>query len=370
MRHTGSHAAVDVQLFQTINLLKETITQRQDALVFLNHLFFGNAESLAHAHTLVSSQGTGTHAALMTATVGLGFQTHARLAAHEQRTDTFGAVGFVRREGHQINFQRFQIDRHLARGLCGINVEKHATRTGQLTERSNIVNRADLIIDVHDRHQNGVFTQRSFNQRRRNQTVFARLKISHLKAFTLKLAHGVEHRFVLDLRGNQVLAFTLVEVGNAFDRQVVGLGGTRGPDNFTRIGIDQLSYLTTGILYRFFSLPAKHMGARGRIAEVTVNQQAFTHFLRNTRINRRGGGIIEVNRQFHQLSPNQVSGQLASALRSIDGGRLDLIQVRRPAITTALILALGNFLHLTTGHQVGKTDATEKFVYLLAEVAP
>jgi hypothetical protein len=47
--------------------------------------------------------------------------------------------------------------------------------------------------------------------------------------------------------------------------------------------------------------------------------------LRNTRINRRGGGIIEVNRQLHQFSPNQVSGQLASALRSIDGRRFDLI---------------------------------------------
>src|SRR3990167_6558820 len=44
--------------------------------------------------------------------------------------------------------------------------------------------------------------------------------------------------------------------------------------------------------------------------------------------------------------------------------------MRHPAIAAALILALGNFLHFSTGHQISQTDAIEEFVDLLTEVAP
>ncbi|MNR47953.1 hypothetical protein D3C85_1671210 [compost metagenome] len=83
------------------------------------------------------------------------------------------------------------------------------------------------------------------------------------------------------------------------DSQVVGLGGTAGPDDFARIGIDQVGHLATSVLDRFFGLPAKDVGARGRVAEIAVNQQAFAHLLCDTRVNRCCRGIIEVNRQLH-----------------------------------------------------------------------
>ncbi|MCY1554228.1 hypothetical protein D9M68_907880 [compost metagenome] len=104
---------------------------------------------------------------------------------------------------------------------------------------------------------------------------------------------------MFDLGGDQVLAFTTIEIGNALDRQVVRFGGTGGPDDLARIGIDQLGDLATAVFHSLLSLPTKYMGTRRRVTEVAIHQQTLTHFLRDTRIDRRCCGIIEVNRQFH-----------------------------------------------------------------------
>jgi hypothetical protein len=63
------------------------------------------AEGFAHADDLVGRQGARTHAALVTAAVHDGFEAYTRLAADVQRADAFRAVGLVRRERHQVDFQ-------------------------------------------------------------------------------------------------------------------------------------------------------------------------------------------------------------------------------------------------------------------------
>ena len=59
------------------------------------------------------------------------------------------------------------------------------------------------------------------------------------------------------------------------------------------------------------------------------------------------------------------------ALRlSFDGGRFNLVQAWRLAVATALILALGYFLHLTASDKVSQADTAQKFVNLQAQIAP
>ncbi|MNQ98854.1 hypothetical protein D3C85_1145670 [compost metagenome] len=152
---------------------------------------------------------------------------------------------------------------------------------------------------MHDRHQDGVFTQGCFDHGRSDQAIGARLDVGDFEAFTLQLTSAVQNSLVLDLGGDQVLALGAVEVRDALDCQVVGLGGTAGPDNFPRVGIDQVSDLATGVLDRFFGFPAKDVGARRRVTEVPVDQQAVAHLLGNAWIDRGGRGVIEVDRQLH-----------------------------------------------------------------------
>jgi len=67
---------------------------------------------------------------------------------------------------------------------------------------------------------------------------------------------------------------------------------------------------------------------------------------------------------------NQAGWRTVVFMQSLDGGRFDLIQVRRLAITAALILTLGYFLYLTASDKISQADTAEKLVDLQAQVAP
>ncbi len=299
MRHTRRHAAVHIQLFEMLDLLVEAVTQCTNTLVLLRHLLLGDTEGLAHPHQLMRSQGAGAHAALVTTTVHLRLETNARLTTDIEGTDALRPVGLVRGKRHQVDLHLLQVDLHLAGGLGGIDMEQDAAHPGQLANGGDVVDGADLIVHVHHRHEDGVLAQRRLDHRRGDDAVFARLDVGHFEPFTLELASGIQNRLVLDLRGDDVLALGRVEVGDTLDRQVVRLGGTRGPDDLTRVGIDQLGHLATRIFHRFFRFPAKGMRARRRIAEIAFVGQAFDHLFGDTRVDRRGCGVVQVNRQFH-----------------------------------------------------------------------
>ncbi|MNM95059.1 hypothetical protein D3C81_1074840 [compost metagenome] len=368
MRHACGGAAVQVDLFHAFQVRQEALGQHLDAQAVGGHFFLGDAEGLAHADDLVGGQGARAHAALVTAAVHLRLDAYARLALHVEGADTLGTVGLVRGEGHQVDLQRFQVDFHLAGGLRRVDVEQDAAGTGHFADGGDVVDGADFVVHVHDRNQDGVVAQRRLDHRRGDDAVFAGLEVGDLEAFALELAGGVQHRLVLDLRGDQVLALAAVEVRSPLDRQVVGLGGTGGPDNLARVGIDQLGHLAAGVFHRLLGLPAEQVRTRGRIAEVAVHRQALAQLLRHARIGRRGRGIIQVDRQFHQVSPVRLRHAA-----SFDGGRLNLFQRAGRyvlAVVTAQVLAQRHVLHVLALDQIGQTDTAEELVNPVAEAAP
>jgi len=57
-------------------------------------------------------------------------------------------------------------------------------------------------------------------------------------------------------------------------------------------------------------------------------------------------------------------------LRSFDGGRFNLIQLRCSTRIATQVLALSDFLYLTTSNKVSQTYTAKEFVDLLTEVTP
>ena len=90
--------------------------------------------------------------------------------------------------------------------------------TTDCANRGYIIACSDLVVDMHNRHNSGVFTKSIGNCLRLNQAIFIWVQIGNFKAFTLKLATGIQSRLVLDTRGNHMLAFALVKVRAAFNR--------------------------------------------------------------------------------------------------------------------------------------------------------
>jgi hypothetical protein len=59
-------------------------------------------------------------------------------------------------KAHQVDLQRRQVDRHLAGGLRRIDVEDDAALAADLADRGDVLDDADLVVDEHHRHQDGV----------------------------------------------------------------------------------------------------------------------------------------------------------------------------------------------------------------------
>jgi hypothetical protein len=110
----------------------------------LSHFFARQTEGLAHADDLVGRQRAGAQTALVAAAMHLRFQADARLAAHIEGADALRAVGLVRREAHQVDLQLAQVDRDLAGGLRGIDVEDHALLAADLAQFGDRLDDADL----------------------------------------------------------------------------------------------------------------------------------------------------------------------------------------------------------------------------------
>jgi hypothetical protein len=147
-------------------------------------------------------------------------------------------------------------------------VEDDALLAADLAHLGDRLDDADLVVHEHHRHEMVSGRMRRLELLEVDQAVLLRVEVGHLEALALELAHGVEHRLVLGLHGDEVLALALVEVRRALDGEVVRFGGAGGPDDFLGVGIDQRGDLFARLLDRLLGLPAVGMRARGRVAEM------------------------------------------------------------------------------------------------------
>ena len=214
---------VQKRLVDVFESAEQAPLQHANALNLAAHLDARDPEGLAHTDDLVGGQRARAHAALVPATVHLCLDSYARLAANIQRADALGAVALVRGQTHQIDRQCGQIDRHLAGGLRRIDVKNDAALATHRTDRWNVLNDTDLVIDEHDRHQDRVGAHRVLQPIQVEQSVVLHVKVGHLEALTLQFAHRVEHGFVLGLHCDQVLSARFVKLRGALDCQIVRL---------------------------------------------------------------------------------------------------------------------------------------------------
>src|SRR5450830_1609920 len=298
VRHAVIHVAVDVDFLDLLQALGQAVAQSLDAADFAIHFFLGDAEGFAHADDLVHRQGARTQAALMATAVHLRFQAHARLAADVQRAHAFRAVGFVGREGHQVDLGLLQVDHDLAGRLGSVAMEDDAFRAAEHADLVDRLDHADFIVHQHDGDQNGVGTHGGSQLLDRDQAIVLRLQIGRFKTNAFQLTYRVEHRFVFGLDGDDVLALGFVELRCTLDGQVVAFRGARSPDDFTWVGIDQRRHVAARFFHGFFRGPAIHMAARCRIAELLA--QVRNHFVGDAWIDRRGGRVIHVDREMRR----------------------------------------------------------------------
>ena len=195
-------------------------------------------------------------------------------------------------------------------------------RAGQLADRRDVLDDADLVVHVHHRHDDRVRPQRRFELREVEQPVVVHVEIGDLEAVALQLAHRVERRLVLGLHRDEVLALVLVEVRRALEREVDRLGRTRRPHELLRIAVHERGDVLARLLDRGFGVPAVLVRARRRVAEVLGEPR--DHLLGHARVDRRRRRVVEVDRPLGALSGVHVSGLVESGIACLKRSLLRL----------------------------------------------
>src|SRR5574343_1602370 len=301
VRHTMLKITVDVSGLDIPQAIEQLVTQRAYTLVFLDHFLLGQTESLAHANNLMRRQGARAETTLMATTMHLGLKANTRLATHVQCANTFRAVGFMRREAHQIDLQFLQVNINLAGRLGGIDMEDNALLAADFTQFGYRLDNTNFIVHEHDRSQYGVRANGRLENIQVEQAILLDIEIGRFESLALHLTHGVEHRLVLGLHSDDVLTLGAgVEVSSPLDGEVVGFGGTGCPNNLLGIGIDQGCDLFASLLDSRISFPAKTVRTRSGITKLL--NQVRNHFVRHTRVNRGGCRVIQIDGEFHRHS--------------------------------------------------------------------
>lgn len=77
--------------------------------------------------------------------------------ANVERADALGGIDLVARDGEKIDPELIiDLRRDLADGLGGVGVQEHAALAGDLRDLGDRLDRADLVVRVHDADQTGV----------------------------------------------------------------------------------------------------------------------------------------------------------------------------------------------------------------------
>ena len=177
--------------------------------------------------------------------------------------------------------------------LNGVDVEDRALLLHDGPDLVDRVDRADLVVGEHDRHDRRLVGHRRPHRLRADAAVLADRQVRHLEAVLLEALAGVQHRLVLGLRGDDVVAAILQELGRALDGEVVGFGRARRPDDFLARSADQRADLIARRLDRLLGRPAEAVRSAGGVAEHL--REVRQHRLEHARIDRRGRVVVHVD---------------------------------------------------------------------------
>jgi len=123
---------------------------------------------------------------LVPSTVDDRTELHARIARTDiERADPFRAVHLVRRQREQVRSEFVNVDGNPADCLGRVSMEKNPSLLRHAADLFDRLDRADLVIGLHDRDKNRFFRNRLAQPLEINQAIRVHRKIGHAIAMLL-----------------------------------------------------------------------------------------------------------------------------------------------------------------------------------------
>ncbi len=216
-----------------------------------------------------------------------------------ERPDALGRIKLVPGDGVEVHAQFGHPGRDLAHRLGSIGVQAHSGRADDPGDLGDRLNGADLVVGVHDGHQDRIRAQGRLDCGRIDETGFIHGQVGDDIAFPFQEAAGLEHGGVIYGRGDDVTTALAQRPGGPHDGQVVRFASSTGEDDLVALAAQQVGHLAAGSLDRGAGLDPEDMRAGG-IAVDPVQEGA--HRRGHVGGDRGGGVVIEVDRIGHRHS--------------------------------------------------------------------
>ena len=129
----------------------------------------------------------------------------------------------MRVHAEQVHRQDAHVDLERADGLDRVAVEGDPGLAAERADRPDRLQRPDLVVAVHDRHDRGAIVDRGAHRIRGHPTVpIDREHRDACLAVGLEVVGRVEDGVVLDRRGDDAVGLALAGLQHAAEREVVG----------------------------------------------------------------------------------------------------------------------------------------------------
>ena len=144
-------------------------------------------------------------------------------------------------------------------------------RPHQLGDLVEGLDGADLVVDEHDRHDNGAGVERSGERVEVDEPAAIDTDAMYSKAVALEPVGGGEHALVLERGRDDTVAGPGITrgAGRAFDREVVGLGSSTGEHDLRRVRAERVGDALARLFERGLGPARRRVRPRG-VAEVPV----------------------------------------------------------------------------------------------------
>src|ERR1035438_91136 len=195
--------------------------------------------------------------------------------------------------------QAIHVERNLSCGLNCVGVKQNAVQLGEVGEFLDRRQRSHHVVCRHDGNQGYVRLESTEQAVGMGEALGVNRKMSDLGRGFGESTTGFENRGMLNRSRDDVSRAT-TSAHRANEGKVVGLGAAGGEDDFVGLGADQGGYLRPRGFDGFTSDATFVIQAR-RIAKRSAEKRS--HRREHSRIERRGGGMIEINSRIHGASP-------------------------------------------------------------------
>ena len=283
---------IDGNTIEGFQGIDEIVLQRLEGCLLLLEMCAGHLGCEAEAGDARDIMGSGTHVLLLTTTIDQRAQTDLLVLIKE--ADPLRAMQLMTGYRHHIDMLQLRTKRDLAIGLDRIRREP-GIRIALLHDTTDLLDRLDrthLVVHRHNRHQDGIRTDRRTKIIEGNVPLLIHRKIGH---FVAKLHEHIERaidRRMLERRGDDVLSLLPLRHRRTENHSIVRLRAAGGEEDLLRLHLQGRRHLLTRMAEILLRIEALRV-LRGRIS--VILGQGLHHQLHDLRIWLRRRGIIKIN---------------------------------------------------------------------------